>query len=305
LDVVIPCYNEARNLPGLAARLTQVIAAMPDAETSVIFVNDGSADSTLSVLLGGALLPRYRVVDLARNFGKEAAIKAGLTLADGDVVAVMDADLQHPPELLPDMLAHWREGFDVVVGQRRSRDTDSPWRRVATNLFYAVLNRMSERPVANGEGDFRLMSRRVVAALNDLGESNLFLKGVYSFVGFRKALVPFDVAPTAGKPSSFSAFGLIRLAATGLITNSILPLRFSLWLGLLMSFISFLYLCFEVVRFLMRGTASPGYTTLLGIVVLIGGCILVVLGIIGEYVGRIFIETKRRPQFIIAEVREF
>jgi glycosyltransferase involved in cell wall biosynthesis len=217
----------------------------------------------------------------------------------------MDADLQHPPKVIIEFIKQWELGYDVVVAKRHDRDTDSPFRRLGTNIFYAALNRISDHRVENGEGDFRLMSRQVVETLNELSESNLFMKGLYGFVGFEKAVVPFDTPVREAGESTFSGFALFKLAVTALVTNSVIPLRFSLWTGLLIVLLSIIYLLSEIVRYTLGSSITAGYTTQIALITLIGGANLIFIGFVGEYVGRVFIETKRRPQFIVKRIYDF
>lgn len=302
IDVVVPCFNEERSLPAFCERLRGAFEKLPDYSLRAIFVDDGSTDRTLDKLTELASeFERVKMISLSRNFGKEAAIMAGLSKADADAVIVIDADLQHPPELISDLVAEWESGFDNVVARRSSRGSDGFLRRLGSKLFYWALNRMSSHEIVDGEGDYRLISKRVVKSLRELRESELFLKGLYGFVGYSKTTVPYEVEAGTGRSSRYSFRQLAGLAMTGLLSNTTVPLRVSFWLGFVIALTSLMYLVTEVIRYFVVGTNAPGFTSLIAITTLIGGANLLFVGIVGEYVGRMFMENKRRPQFIIGD----
>ncbi len=301
LSIVIPSYNEEKNIVALLDRLLPVLDDL-GLTSEVIFVDDGSRDSTYTVLQAAHLKDRrVKAVTLSRNFGKEIALTAGLHFACGRAVIPMDADLQHPPETIRALVAGWQAGADVVVAVRRTRDTDSALRKLASRAFFLVFNSLSETSIVDGGGDFRLFDRRVVDVLNRLPERTRFLKGLYSWVGFRQVTVPYDVdARFAGK-TTFGFFRLCRYAIDALISFSILPLRVWSALGATLIGIAVIYAAIVAVDVILYGRNAPGFASLLIVVVLFGGIQFLTLGIIGEYIGRILVEVKGRPIFIVRD----
>ncbi len=301
LSIVVPCHNEAVVLPTFHARLCRVMAALPDT-FEVVCVNDGSTDATLDVLLRlRAGDPRLAVLNLSRNFGKEAALTAGLDHARGDAVIVIDADLQDPPELIATMVARWREGFDVVYAQRRQRDGD-PWiKRSTARAFYKVMGRLggARLQLPRDVGDFRLMSRRATDAVLRLREHHRFMKGIFAWIGYPSVAVPHDRAARAAGMSSWSYWKLWNLALEGITSFSTAPLRLATYVGLLVALASLGLGVVLVADTLLYGVRVPGYPSLMSVVLFMGGVQLTTLGILGEYVGRIFNETKRRPLYLV------
>ncbi|NMG73594.1 glycosyltransferase [Aromatoleum diolicum] len=306
LSVVIPLYNESGSLGPLHERLKAVIATLPVAGHEVVFVDDGSRDTTFAEVAAlCAIDPALRAIRFARNFGKEAAMAAGLRAADGDVIVLMDGDLQHPPELIPEMLARWQAGAKMVTAVRRSRDTD-PWlRRQLSRGFYGVFKRVSEVALAEGGGDFRLFDRAVVDAINSLPERTRFMKGITSWVGFRQEEIDFDPAERAAGASAWSLLRLLRYAIDGLSAFSTLPLRVWSLVGIGMAMISGLYGGWLVLRTIIWGIDVPGYASVMVSVLFMSGIQLISLGVLGEYVGRIFTEVKARPLYLVAERKGF
>lgn len=302
LAVVVPLYNESASVVRLLERLTVVLAPLPLARYEIVFVDDGSRDDTFAhVTALGALDPRVRAIRFARNFGKEAAMAAGLRAARGDLVVLMDGDLQHPPELIPEMIERWRAGAKMVTAVRRSRDTD-PWlRRQLSRAFYVFFRKVSEVALAEGGGDFRLFDRAVVDAINSLPERTRFMKGITSWVGFRQEEVEFEPAERAGGASAWSLLRLVRYAVDGLSAFSTLPLRVWSLMGIAMAGISGLYGAWLVVRTIVWGVDLPGYASIMVAVLFMSGIQLISLGVLGEYVGRIFTEVKGRPLYLVAE----
>ena len=299
LSLVVPCYNEAAGLASFWARASDALDAL-GVPAEAVFVDDGSRDATFAVLSAlAARDPRVRVVALSRNFGKEVALAAGLDHAAGDAVVPIDADLQHPPELLHELVARWREGHDVVIALRRDRATDSAARRLASDLFHRLFARVSAVPVPRGAGDFRLMARPVVDALKSMPERTRYMKGMYAWVGFRTATVDYDVAERAAGESRFGLVKLWRLALDGIVSFSALPLRMSSFLGALFALVALAYGAWLVARTLVHGVDVPGYASLMVVVLFLGGVQLLSLGVIGEYLGRVYDEVKARPLYVV------
>lgn len=303
LSIVIPFYNEGANIDALFARLTPALNAVGMA-WEVVCVNDGSRDDTLDRLLTAhARDPRIKVVDLSRNFGKELALTAGLAHAAGDAVAPMDADLQHPPELIPAMLDKWREGYDVVMAVRHARVGQSAAYRFFARAFYWVFDHLSEVRLPREVGDFRLMDRRVVDVINRMPERTRFMKGIFAWVGFRQTSLTYEQGERAGGDTKWGFFKLLRLSLDGLTAFSTFPLRVWGAVGLAVSGFAFVYIVVRLLRTLFWGVDVPGYESLLVSVLFLGGLQLVTLGIIGDYLGRVFNEVKGRPLYIVREAR--
>ena len=302
LSVVIPLYNESGSLGALHERLTAAIVDLPLAGHEFVFVDDGSRDTTFDEVAAlAAIDPAIRAIRFARNFGKEAAMAAGLRAARGDVVVLMDGDLQHPPELIPEMLARWHMGAKMVTAVRRSRDTD-PWlRRQLSRGFYGLFKRVSEVALEEGGGDFRLFDRAVVDAINSLPERTRFMKGITSWVGFRQETIDFEPAERAAGASAWSLLRLLRYAIDGLSAFSTLPLRVWSMVGVCISGLSVLYGGWLVVRTAIFGIDVPGYASIIVSVLFLSGIQLISLGVLGEYVGRIFTEVEQRPLYLVSE----
>ncbi|MEO5336758.1 MAG: glycosyltransferase family 2 protein [Magnetospirillum sp. WYHS-4] len=299
MSVVIPCYNESRNVDALFQRLVPALDAL-GMSWEAVCINDGSRDDTLARLL--ALQkeePRLRVVDLSRNFGKENALSAGLSVARGRVVVPMDADLQHPPEAIADMLAKWREGFDVVYAVRDRRKGQGALHRVLARGFYGLFERLSDVPLPREAGDFRLMDRKVVDAINAMPERNRFMKGIFAWVGFRQTGILYQQEDRAGGESKWGFVRLLRFAFVGLTAFSNFPLMMWSVVGAIISGFAFLYIVVRLLRVLLFGIDVPGYESIIVTVLFLGGVQLLSLGILGDYLGRVFDEVKGRPLFII------
>jgi dolichol-phosphate mannosyltransferase len=303
LSVVIPVYNEEETLPELHRRLSAALAVEDDWE--IVLVDDGSTDRSWAILRGLADVdPRLRLVRLSRNFGHQAALTAGLDAARGDAVVILDADLQDPPELIPTLVAHWREGYDVVYAIREHREGENPLRNLAIRVFYRLLRRMSGVEIPADAGDFRLLSRRVVEALAAMPERARFLRGMTSWVGFRQVGVPYRREPRYAGTSKYPLSKLLRLALDGVTSFSTVPVRVVTWLGF-----AFVVFCLGVLGWtlytrLATNDAPQGWTSLLAVVLLLGGVQLMSLGMIGQYVARIFDEAKQRPLYFVAELVE-
>jgi glycosyltransferase involved in cell wall biosynthesis len=266
----------------------------------IVFVNDGSTDGTLPFLIAETVLdPAIRVVDLSRNFGKEAALSAGLAEARGDAVIPFDADLQDPPDLIPRLVERWREGFEVVIARRVDRSCDGFLKRETANAFYRLHGRMTDIDLPENAGDFRLMDRRVVDALNAMPESCRFMKGLFAWAGFRTASVDYVRQPRAAGRSKFSGWKLWNFALEGITSFSTLPLRIWTYAGFLVAAGALVYALAVAVRTLAFGVDVPGYASLAVLILLFGGLQMIGMGMIGEYVGRIYMESKRRPLYFV------
>ncbi len=302
LSIVVPCFNESATIDELIERLEQTLSKLPDYDYEIICIDDGSTDSTLVSLCNlASVKPQVIVLELSRNFGKEAALTAGIDAARGEAVIPIDGDLQHPPELILEMVEQWEAGSDVVLARRRSRETDHPLQRQMTGWFYRGLNLISDSEIPRDIGDFRLMDKLVVNAVKSLPERRRFMKGLFAWVGFRQSYVEFDVEPRAGGSSSFSAFRLWRLAIEGITSFSTLPLVIWSYIGFTVAALSMIYGFWIVLKTLLFGIDIPGYASLLTAVLFLGGIQLMGIGVLGEYVGRIYSESKQRPIYIVRQ----
>ena len=301
LSVVIPMFNEAENIAPLLARLKPVLEDCA-ASFEIVFIDDGSRDATLECLRAeNARDPRITAISFSRNFGKEIAIAAGLDTAQGRAAVIMDADLQHPPETIPQFVKLWREGYKNVYGQRRDRASESPLRQLLARRFYGFFDNFGEIRLPAGAGDFRLLDAQAVDALRGMGERARFSKGLFAWIGFKSIGVPFSVAERASGATKFSYRKLTRFALDGLMSFSTLPLRIWTIIGLLVSAVSFVTALVFVFRTLAYGIDVPGFATLIVSILFFAGIQLMSLGILGEYIGRIFAEVKRRPLYLVAE----
>ncbi|MFC4259721.1 glycosyltransferase family 2 protein [Marinobacter lacisalsi] len=302
LSIVIPVFNEREVLPECLARLQQVIRQLGMA-VEIVFVDDGSCDGTGEYLIDAASHHQpVRLVRLSRNFGKEAALSAGLSYARGDAVVVMDADLQDPPELIPDMVSKWQQGADVVLMQRRTRQGEGWLKRSTAYGFYWLLQKLSRSPIPVNTGDFRLMSRRVVDALMELPERNRFMKGLFAWVGMPSVVIEYDRPERAAGDTKWNYPGLVRLAWEGITSFSTAPLRLATIVGLAAATIGGAYGLWIVAKTLVLGTSTPGFPSLIAVVTFLGGCQLLGIGIVGEYVGKTYLESKQRPLYLVRDV---
>lgn len=303
VSLVVPMFNESAAIAPFFARLDGVFAALPGYAFEVVCVNDGSSDDTLRRLTDLAALRRdVVVVDLSRNFGKEAALSAGLSITRGDAVVPIDADLQDPPELLGELLSRWCDGYEVVLARRADRTSDSFAKRYTARAFYRVHNAVSDVKIPDDVGDFRLMDRAVVDALGQLPEGRRFMKGLFAWVGFRTTSVDYRRDARSAGTSKFNAWKLWNFALEGIASFSISPLRIWTYLGLLVATPALLLGIWITIRTLVFGIDVPGYASILVAVVVLGGLQLIGIGMIGEYLGRAFLEAKRRPAYIIRKI---
>ena len=301
LSIVVPAFNEAAGLAAFWARLSAVLArlALP---AEVIFVDDGSTDETVAQLMSLRHAdPRVKIVSLSRNFGKEVALTCGFDHVRGEAAVPIDADLQHPPEVIAELVAQWRAGNDIVIALRRDRGTDSPGRRLASWLFHRVFTGIASVPVTRDAGDFRLLSRPVIDALKALPERTRYMKGLYAWVGFRQAIVSYDVEARAAGGSKWSVWRLWKLAVDGITSFSAVPLKIWSIVGLAFALAAFGYGGYFVVRTIVHGADVPGFASLMVMILLLGGLQLLSLGVIGEYLGRVYDEVKARPLYIVRQ----
>ena len=302
ISLVVPMYNEAAGLEGLFAAIEKVAGTL-QLKYEVVCVDDGSTDGTYETLLEKQYT-NVRAFRLSRNYGKETALSAGLDLANGDVVIPMDADLQEPPALIGEMLEKWRNGYDVVFAVRRSRQVDGKFKAGSAKLFYKFFNAIADSPIPENVGDFRLMDRRVVDVLKQMPERNRFMKGLLTWPGFRSTQVYFDRPDRYAGESKWKPHKLMGLAMDGLTSFSIFPLRVASLLGGCISLASFLFGIYVIVKYLLFGDAVQGYASLIVTMVFLGGVQLLALGIVGEYIGRIYVESKHRPLYVIMDSSE-
>lgn len=302
VTVLIPCYNEEMSLNILYERLKLIFNALPNYQFHILLINDGSKDETLKKMK--ELHKKDAIVSylsLSRNFGKENAMLAGLDYATGDAVILMDADLQDPPELIPQMIQEWENGYDDVYARRRSRAGETWFKKASAHWYYRILQKFADIEIPADVGDFRLLDKQAVEALCSLREKQRYTKGLFSWIGYNKKELLFDREPRATGNSKMDFFKLVSLAIDGITSFSVAPLRLASILGLLISTIAFIYLLFVITKTLLYGDPVAGYPSMISIILFMGGIQLVVLGIIGEYVGRIFYEAKGRPDYLVSE----
>ncbi|MDQ8203742.1 glycosyltransferase family 2 protein [Pelagicoccus sp. SDUM812003] len=305
ISLAVPCHNEEQGLDAFLHRIHSVMKPLQEAY-EIVLVDDGSSDGTWEKLVAlQAGDERLKAVSLSRNFGKEAALTAAIRHCSGRAVIPIDADLQDPPELIPKMVELWREGYEVVTAQRGSRHADSSAKRLTARAFYRVFNLISQTTLPVDTGDFRLMDRKVVEAFQQLGERNRFLKGIFAWLGFRTATVSFDRDNRASGDSRFTPSSLMHLAGNGIFAFSSKPLRIWAYIGASVSGLAFAYAAFLFVRTLVSGVDVPGYASIMVVTLFLGGIQLIGLGVLGEYLGRVYDEVKARPLYVIRDRRGF
>ena len=305
ISLLIPCYNEEKTIPMLYPELTKLMEKNNQYEWEVMFINDGSVDGTMDQLRGlREKDQRFNYVDLSRNFGKEIAMLAGFDYVTGDCMIIIDADLQDPPSLIPEMLKYWEEGYEDVYAKRKSRGKESWLRKRLSLIFYKLLQSSSRFDVLQNVGDFRLLDRCCINALKRMRESERYTKGMYSWIGFKKKEVEFDRGDRVAGESSWNYKQLFSLAIDGITSFSNLPLRISTVIGCLVSLLAFIYMLFVYVKALVWGDPVRGYPSMVMLILFLGGIQLLSLGIIGEYIGRIYNETKNRPDYIVREFND-
>lgn len=301
LSIILPCHNEAENLDLLFSRLEAVIEKL-GVSYELLAIDDGSTDDTYARLVAHHQRnPHIKTIRLARNFGKENTVTCGLRHATGQATIIMDSDLQHPPEVIPALFEKWKAGAQMVYAVRKSRDTDGPLRRAFSQFYYWLFRRMGDVKLPEGAGDFRLLDAKVVTAVNAMPERNRFMKGLMSWVGFTWDTVEFDVAPRHKGTTSWSPFGLIHFALDGLLSFSSAPLRIWTVLGAGVSICAIIYMLVLIIHTVFFGIDVPGYASIMVTMLILGGIQLVGMGVLAEYIARIFTEVKQRPLYFIAD----
>jgi glycosyltransferase involved in cell wall biosynthesis len=299
ISLIAPVFNEMEMVDLFYKAVVEIMDAQ-EMQYEILYVNDGSSDATLEILTKQSSSdPRVRIIDLSRNFGKEAALTAGIARAKGDALVLLDVDLQDPPELIELFLAHWRDGYDVVYGLRINRDADKAMKKLSAGAFYRLFNRFSSTKIPENAGDFRLLDRKVADVLNQLPERNRFMKGLFAWAGFRSIGVPYQRPERAAGKTKWNYWKLWNFALDGLVGFSTVPLRIWTYVGLIASALSFVYGSFIIIRTLLYGIELPGYASLMTVVLFLGGIQLLSIGVIGEYIGRLVLESKQRPIFVI------
>ncbi|WP_017302687.1 glycosyltransferase family 2 protein [Spirulina subsalsa] len=305
LSIIVPVYNEESNLDYLFQRLESVVQNL-NLSYEIICVNDGSQDNSLQdLIVHHQRNSAIKIINLSRNFGKEIALTAGLDYARGQAVIPIDSDLQDPPELILDLVAKWKEGYDVVYATRRSRQGETALKKLTAFLFYRVIGKMSKISIPPNTGDFRLLDRRVVEAIKLMPERTRFMKGLFSWVGYRQTSVLFDRDPRLSGKTTWNYWKLWNFALDGIFTFSSIPLKVWSYMGLLISCLALLYIVFLIVRISIIGIEVPGYASTIVAVLFLGGIQLISLGVIGEYLGRIYDEVKQRPLYLVRDIYGF
>lgn len=300
ISVIIPAYNEEGNIKIVADKLTEILS--PIASFQIIFVNDGSSDGTLTILKKLAKENAHiHFISFSKNFGHQAALKAGIDYSNGNCVISMDADLQHPPKLIPEMIAYWKQGFDIVYTQRKEDAEISFFKKLTSKFFYALLRKMSDVPIEEGTADFRLIDAKVANIIKKTNDPFLFIRGLIPWMGFTQKKIVYQADSRYSGKTKYTFKKMAAFAVNGITGFSIKPLRFATLLGVFISLLSFLYGLYAIVIFFINSSVISGWASLLTSVLFIGGIQLIILGIIGEYIGKIYMQLKNRPFYIIKE----
>ena len=310
LSIIVPCYNESEVVENFFSAMVGNNGILNNLglNCELVFINDGSKDNTLELLKAQKEIYSnksnldIKIVNLSRNFGKEAAMSAGFSVASGEAIVPMDADLQHPASLIPKFVELWRQDYDVVLAKRANRQDESALKRFCSSIFYKLNNKISEIEIPQNVGDFRLFTKKVLNAINSLPENQRFMKGIFAWVGFRSITIEYEEQERIAGSSKFNGWKLWNFALQGITGFGTLPLRIWTYIGFIVSFLAFIYASFLILRTLIMGIDLPGYASLVVIILFLGGLQLIGIGILGEYVGRIYMESKRRPPFIIDEI---
>ncbi|MBD5803304.1 hypothetical protein AZOA_27400 [Azoarcus sp. Aa7] len=301
LSIVVPAFNEAEVLPEFQRRLFAVVDALP-LDCEIIYVNDGSSDGTASLLRAMRTRDdRIAILELSRNFGKELAMTAGIDHARGDAVVVIDADLQDPPELIPELLRHWQDGYDVVYAQRSQRDGETWFKKLSAALFYRLIGRLANITIPRDTGDFRLLSRRAVEALGRLREQHRFMKGLFAWIGYPQKAVYYRRDPRFAGRSKWNYWKLWNFALEGITSFTTAPLKIATYAGMTTAAFAFLFGMYVITKTLLFGNDVAGYPSLMTVILFLGGIQLAALGVIGEYLARMFDEAKGRPLYLVTE----
>ena len=310
LSIIVPCYNESEVVEKFFSAMVGNNGILNNLglNCELVFINDGSKDNTLELLKAQKEIYSnksnldIKIVNLSRNFGKEAAMSAGFSVASGEAIVPMDADLQHPASLIPKFVELWRQGYDVVLAKRANRQDESALKRFCSSIFYKLNNKISEIEIPQNVGDFRLFTKKVLNAINSLPENQRFMKGIFAWVGFNSITIEYKRPQRIAGSSKFNGWKLWNFALQGITGFGTLPLRIWTYIGFIVSFFAFIYASFLFLFTLIMGIDLPGYASLVVIILFLGGLQLIGIGILGEYVGRIYMESKRRPPFIIDEI---
>ncbi len=302
LCVISPCYNEERSIDAFYAELRDALAKIADLRTRIILVDDGSSDGTLEALRRlAALDPRLEVLSLSRNFGHQAALSAGLDAASGDAIVMLDSDLQHPPSLIPDMVTRWREGFEIVSAVRVATTGAGVMKRASARLFYWLINRLSDTPIVLGAADFVLLSQSAHRALQSMPERHRFLRGMVSWIGFRRTFIEYRAAGRSAGDTKYTWTRMLGLALDAVFSFSTLPIRIASRVGALIACAGVFYFAFVLWRYFTAGDLVQGWASLISVLLIVGGTQLVFIGLIGEYLARTYEEAKRRPLYLVRE----
>ncbi len=306
ISLIVPCFNEQDSIRFFVEKVEEIFLQLPNYSYEIVFINDGSKDRTKEVILDlSNINKKIKLVDLARNFGKEIALAAGLDYCSGNAVIPMDVDMQDPPEVIIDFINKWEEGYDVVYGIREERVGDTFLKKLTAFLFYRVINLLSDTKIPKDTGDFRLMDKKVVEVLKQMKERHRFMKGIFAWVGFNQIGIPYVRKPRVSGQSKFNFIKLSALALEGITSFSVRPLKLASFFGFFTSVIAFIYGSYIIIRSLINGSDVPGYPSLIVIILFLGGIQLISIGLLGEYIGRIYNETKERPLYIVNQAYGF
>ncbi|BDA79152.1 glycosyl transferase [Leptospira kobayashii] len=305
ISVIAPFYNEETGAKEFFLRVESVLSKLPYSY-EIIAINDGSRDNTFPILLSEQKRnPKIKLLNFSRNFGKEAALSAGLAYSSGDMIIPIDSDLQDPPEIIPDMIQKWKEGYEVIYAKRKERAGETWFKKLTANFFYKSISYMSDVDIPRDVGDFRLIDRKVVDAINSLGERNRFMKGIFAWVGFKHTFIEYDRDARFEGNTKWNYWKLWNFALDGILMFSTIPLKIWSYIGFAVSGFAFFYLIFRIVRVLIRGIDVPGYDSTIVIVLFLGGIQLIGIGVLGEYIARVFHEVKQRPVYLVSETIGF
>lgn len=300
ITLIIPVYNEEDVLQSFMKRMADTVSVIEEYQFTFLFVNDGSTDDSLTLIQSFSKKDtRVEYVDLSRNFGKEIAMLAGFDYAQGDAAIVIDADLQQPPETIHEMIHWWEKGYEDVYAVRVKREGEKTWKKWSSSLYYAIVQKMTPEKIYPAAGDFRLLDKKCILALRELRENERYTKGMYGWIGFKKKEITYIAEERAAGKTKWNASALFKLALDGITSYSTVPLKVWSYAGFFFSLIAFLYLVYEIIKTILYGTNVAGYPTLLASILFLGGIQLISLGVIGEYLGRVFIETKGRPPYFV------